>query len=98
KPGTYSVEIEVQAHLAGSPTSPRFTVADFKSVINPVLLKPTNGGETLTEVATRKFTAKLGEFTFKTVDQFLNAVVYWGDGTKSAGVLEGSYATGKYYV
>ena len=37
-------------------------------------------------------------FTYKTVDQLLNAVIQWGDSTRSDGKLVGSYATGKYYV
>src|SRR5438045_9493244 len=52
----------------------------------------------LTEVAGRKFTDRLGEIEFRTVDQLLNAVINWGDGTHSDGKLVGSYATGEYYV
>jgi hypothetical protein len=60
--------------------------------------KPTNGGVTLNEFARQKFTAKLGTFHLKVSDLTLNAVVHWGDGTKSDGTIEGSYATGDWYV
>ena len=59
---------------------------------------PPQGGLSLTEVANEKFSVKLGEFTKKVVDLSLNAVITWGDGTKSDGQLVGSYATGEYYV
>jgi hypothetical protein len=52
----------------------------------------------LHQVATQRFTAKIGEFTFKTIDLALDPVIYWSDGTTSLGTLVGSYATGQYYV
>jgi hypothetical protein len=60
--------------------------------------KPTQGGKTLSEYAGQKFTAKLGEFHLKVSDLQLSAVVHWGDGTTSTGKIEGSYATGDWYV
>jgi hypothetical protein len=60
--------------------------------------KPTNGGRTFSEFAGQQFTAKLGEFHLKVSDLSLSAVVHWGDGKTSTGRIEGSYATGDWYV
>lgn len=98
--GTFKVDVKVFGHPAGSPITPTSPLAQFTSVINvkPSTPRPSRGGRMLTEVAGRKFTDRLGEIEFRTVDQLLNAVVDWGDGTQSAGKLVGSYATGEYYV
>ena len=96
--GSYDVAIKVYARPAGAPTRPTDPVAQIKSVVNVKTLRPSPGGVSLTERAGKEFTAKLGEFTKKVVDLALDAVITWGDGTKSGGKLVGSYATGEYYV
>jgi hypothetical protein len=93
---TYAVDVKIFARPIGSPVTPSSPVAEFGATIKAKAATPT--GVSLTEVAQRKFTAKLGEFTFRTVDQLLSADVNWGDGKHSAGKLVGSYATGQYYV
>jgi hypothetical protein len=98
KTGQFKVNVTIQAQIAGNPNAPKFTVASFTSIINVIPLKPSSGGLSLTEVVGQSFATTLGEFQFKTVDQQLTAVVYWGDGTHSNGTLIGSYATGNYYV
>src|SRR4051794_28352019 len=60
--------------------------------------EPTPTGVHLNEYAHQRFTAKLGEFHLKVSDLALSAVITWGDGTHSAGKIEGSYATGDWYV
>ncbi len=95
---TYAVDVKIFASLIGSPIHPTSPVAEFKSVIIANPLKPSAGGLVLNEVAGQKFTAKLGEFTFKTIDEAIDADINWGDGTHSQGTLVGSYATGEYYV
>jgi len=97
-PGTYAVDVKIFTRPIGSPIQPTSPSAEFMSVIKAKSLKPSGGGVELTETANQKFTAKLGEFQYRTVDLILNAEINWGDGTKSAGKLVGSYATGKYYV
>src|SRR5205809_343504 len=68
------------------------------AVVAPATPIPTPGGLTLHEKAGQEFTAKLGHFTFLTVDQAISAQINWGDGTHSVGTIEGSYATGKHHV
>ena len=60
--------------------------------------QPSEGGRTLHEYAGQQFTGKLGEFHLKVSDLALSAVVHWGDGKTSTGKIEGSYATGDWYV
>jgi hypothetical protein len=96
--GTFKVNVKIFARPFGSPILPTGAIAQFNSVINAAAPKPTPGGLSLAEYAGVSFSTKLGEITYKTVDQALNAVINWGDGTHSAGVLDGSYATGEYYV
>jgi hypothetical protein len=99
-PGTFKVDVKVFGKPAGSPITPTSPLAQFTSVINvkPGTPRPSRGGRMLTEVAGRKFTDRLGEIEFRAVDQLLNAVIDWGDGTHSDGKLVGSYATGEYYI
>jgi hypothetical protein len=96
--GTFKVTVQVFAHLPRSPFIPTTPIRQFTSVIVAKPLIPTAGGRVLSEQDGKSFTAKLGEFTFKTVDQLLDAQISWGDGKRTSGKLEGSYATGKYYV
>ncbi|HEX3356988.1 MAG TPA: hypothetical protein VHS31_08460 [Tepidisphaeraceae bacterium] len=96
--GVFNVDIKIFASPLGSPIHPTSPIIEFHSTINARTLKPTNGGVSLTETAGQSFTASLGQFQFKTVDQILNAVIDWGDGTHSAGKLVGSLATGKWTV
>jgi hypothetical protein len=95
---TYKVNVKVFGRLPGSPIVPTEPLRQFTSVIKATAPKPTPGGRTLVEVAKRKFTERLGEFTLRAIDLVLNADINWGDGTHSAGQLVGSYATGEYYV
>src|SRR6476620_3996359 len=67
-------------------------------ILVPATPQPTEGGVKLNEYSGQRFTAKLGEFHLKVSDLALNAVVNWGDGTKSNAKIEGSYATGEWYV
>lgn len=99
-PGTYRVDVRIFGRPIGSPVIPTSPVAQFTSVIHakPGTPSPARGGRMLTEVAGRRFTDRLGEIEFRTVDQLLNAVIDWGDGTHSDGKLVGSYGTGEYYV
>src|SRR5438132_1078691 len=48
---------------------------------------PTEGGITLSKTAGQHFTARRGEVTVKVIDLALNAVIDWGDGTKSDGKM-----------
>ena len=96
--GTFLVNVKIFTHLVGGPVLTSHPVAEFTSVIKAIELKPSEGGRTLTETAGKKFTARLGEVTVKVVDLVLDAVISWGDGTKSAGRMIGSYATGEYYI
>jgi hypothetical protein len=96
--GIYKVDVKIFAHPVGSPQLATDPISKFTSVINVKPLVPTAGGQTLTETAGQKFTTRLGEFTQKVIDLALNAVIDWGDGTKSDGKLVGSYATGEWYV
>jgi hypothetical protein len=96
--GTYAVKVTVFTHLVGGPNHPSLPLTQINSVITAKNLQPSNGGVSLNEPAGKKFTARLGEFTYKTVDQALDADINWGDGTHSVGKLVGSYATGEYYV
>lgn len=98
KNGTYKATVKVFAKLFGSPIQPTSPVAQFTSVVKVTTLKPSAGGLSLTEVATGQFTTTIGEFKFRTIDQLINAVIDWGDGTHSDGTIIGSYATGKWYV
>ena len=91
--------LELRRFLSASPLAD--AGGDGGAVAVPIFVaapKPTHGGSSLTEFAGQKFTAKLGTFHLKVSDLTLNAVVHWGDGTKSAGTIEGSYATGDWYV
>ena len=98
RPGTYAVDVKVFTRPIGSPVQPTSPAVEFTSVVKAKSLKPSGGGVELTEAVNQKFTAKLGEFQYRSVDLILNAEINWGDGTTSAGKLVGSYATGKYYV
>ena len=98
KTGVCKVNVSVYAYLPGSPNLGTSPFTHFTSVVTVTDLKPSGGGVSLLETATQSFTAKLGEFKYKTIDQILNAVIDWGDGTHSDGKLIGSYATGEWYV
>src|SRR3954468_21372050 len=90
----------LSASLVALPESPGAAAA-APAVVAPAAAgeaEPDEGGVTLGEFAGVRFTARLGEFHFKTVDQSLNAVIDWGDGTHSDGQIVGSYATGEWYV
>jgi hypothetical protein len=96
--GTFKVDVKIFGRPIGSPFHPTSPLAEFNARVKVKAPQPSKGGLTLTEVAGKKFTAKLGEFTLKVIDLALNAVIDWGDGTHSDGTLVGSYATGEYYV
>ena len=96
--GTFKVTVKIFTHPIASPPLATSPVQQFTSVIKVKRLAPTEGGRTLTETAGQKFNDKLGEFTFRSVDLALTALINWGDGTHSDGKLVGSYATGEYYV
>jgi hypothetical protein len=96
--GVFGVNVEIFAKPLGSPIQPTSPIIAFHSTIKVRTLKPSAGGVSLTETAGQSFTANLGQFNFKTVDQILDAVIDWGDGTTSAGKLIGSLATGKWTV
>ena len=65
-----------------------------KAVVTPDL----DGGVQLTEVATQKFSAKIGSFDFHNVDLLLTAKVSWGDGTTSNGLVVSKNTNGEYDV
>jgi hypothetical protein len=96
KPGTYKVSVGVYAKPIGSSIHPTDPIAGFTSVIHA--LGTTKGGTILSKTAGQSFTAKLGEFHQKVSDLTLTAKILWGDGTTSEGTIEGSYATGDWYV
>jgi hypothetical protein len=96
--------LEVRALLsAGTVAAPDLTAGAATDVAvlssaTAATPQPSGGGFRLTKIVRQPFTARLGEFHFKTVDQLLSAVIDWGDGTHSAGKVVGSYATGDWYV
>jgi hypothetical protein len=96
--GIYRVVARTFGHLPGSQIQPTEPIAKFTSYVTVDALTSTKGGVTLSKPATKSFSARVGEFTYKAVDQELSAVINWGDGTTSHGKLIGSYATGEYYV
>lgn len=92
--------LEFRQFLSASPLA---AVDDGSSAdVQPIFVVsdpgPSSHGLHLTEYKNQKFTAKLGTFHLKVIDLALSAKVDWGDGTHSAGVIEGSYATGDWYV
>ena len=97
-PGTFAVQVKIFAAPIGSPIHSTTPVAQFTSVITATPLRPSEGGKTLHETAGQKFTTKLGEFNFKSIDLALVPVINWGDGTTSDGTLIGAYNNGTYYV
>jgi hypothetical protein len=92
--------LETRAFLSASPiiSDAGADNAQHAALTIPILPRPGTGGVHLTEHAHQQFTAKLGEFHLKVIDLALSATVDWGDGKTSTGKIEGSYATGDWYV
>src|SRR5689334_22665583 len=91
--------LESRQFLSASPLD---AVNDGSGDVQPIFVVsdpgPSSHGLHLTEYKNKTFTAKLGTFHLKVIDLALSAKVDWGDGKTTDGVIEGSYATGDWYV
>src|SRR5947207_556685 len=101
--GSFELEtLEFRQFLSASPLAPVVDSTSSDPIVLPIFVisdpGPSSHGLHLTEYKNQKFTAKLGTFHLKVIDLALSAKVDWGDGTHSDGVIEGSYATGDWYV
>jgi hypothetical protein len=103
KTGTYHIDITV---LRGPIIDPPHPVPQFIIFLGNIkttakIKADDDGGVSLTETATQKFTAKVGSFDFSTLDIVLaGTTIDWGDGHTSAGTLghTGTLLDGEYNV
>jgi hypothetical protein len=94
-----SVNIWKSPAVTGVVTPPlAIEVGVLKTVAN--IRAEAEGGRSLIEVATRKFTVDLGSFDMPSIDLGFSATVDWGDGHKSDGVViqTAHYGSGEFDV
>jgi hypothetical protein len=103
KKGTYSVVVTISTFLIPVPGQPSpllgFVLGQLKTTAN--VSPDDDGGVSLTETATQKFTARVGSFDFRALDIVLDkATIDWGDGKTSSAKLvrEGTLFSGEYDV